>query len=211
MEQLLSLYSRAYESRYPVVCLDEKIVYLLHSMVENWPMRVGSCEKQDYEYVRSEEVSRNLFVVVEPLLGWRHLTITSRRTNQDYAHLIKWLVDEVYWEALEIQLVQDNLNTHGPAALYQTFPPEEAQRLMEKIRWYYTPKHASWLNMAEIEISVFERGCLGQRIGSEATLVSEVAALEQERNAKQAKINWQFNCELARSKLHRLYPKLETL
>src|SRR5215210_1528081 len=161
---------------------------------------------RDYEYKRNG--SRNLFVLIEPQAGYRHVAVTERRTAQDYAHFIKWLVDEAYPQAQVIRVVQDNLNTHKPASLYATFEPAEARRLVRKLEFHYTPKHGSWLNMAEIEISVFERQCLNRRIGEEALLKKEVAALEAERNAEHATINWQFSCEKARSKLHRLYPDL---
>ncbi len=206
MEAVLDLYARPYNPKRPQVCLDEKLVYLLSTPRGQIELQIARSEKLDYEYAR--EGSCNLFVLVEPLGGRRHLIVREQRTAQDYAHVLKWLVDQGYPEAEEIELVQDNLNTHGPSALYQTFEPEEARRILRKIRFTYTPTHASWLNMAEIEISVFERQCLDRRIASREELEREVAALETERNTAGAKINWQFTCVKARQTLHRLYPKL---
>lgn len=206
MEEVLELYAQPYNPRRPQVCLDEKVVYLLSTPRGKLALQPGNPTKEDYEYQR--EGSCNLFVLVEPLAGKRHVMVRSRRTQQDYAQVLKWLVDEGYPQAEEIEIVQDNLNTHGPAALYQTFEPEEARRILRKVRFHYTPKHGSWLNMAEIEISVFERQCLARRIDSQTALEREVAALEAERNAAAAKINWQFTCQKARETLQRLYPKL---
>lgn len=206
MEAVLTTYAKPYDPSRPKVCLDEKIVYLLRSKRPTIAMQAGEAEKVDYEYERAG--SANLFVLLEPQAGYRHVIVRERRTAQDYAEVIRWLVEEGYPEAEEIEVVQDNLNTHLPAALYQTFPPHRARSLLNKLRFTYTPKHGSWLNMAEIEIGVFERVCLARRIESQAELVEEVAALEAERNANRATINWQFDCDLARVKLHRLYPKL---
>lgn len=207
MEEILELNTTPYNPKRPKVCLDEKVVYLLQSLRPNWAMRPGSCAKEDCEYERSG--SCNLFVVVEPQAGWRHILVREQRTGSDYAQVLRWLVDEAYPDAEEIELIQDNLNTHGPASLYRTFAPAEARRILRKIRFRYTPKHGSWLNMAEIEIGIFERQCLDRRIGSQAELEREVAALEAQRNAAHATINWQFSCEQARAKLRHLYPKLE--
>jgi hypothetical protein len=213
MEDVLTVYARPYDRRYPQVCLDEKIKYLLDSPSPNLPMRgaiddkPGSCEKEDYEYERRG--SANLFVMVEPKAGYRHVMVTERRTSKDYAYALKWLVDEGYPDCEKIILVDDNLNTHSPASLYKVFAPAEARRILDKFEFHHTPKHGSWLNMAEIEIGIFERQCLARRMGSQIFLEQEVAALEAERNRAEAKINWQFTCEMARSKLHRLYPKLE--
>jgi hypothetical protein len=206
MENVLTTYAKPYNPRRPKVCLDEKVVYLLSTPRGVLATRPASCEKLDYEYQR--EGSVNLFVIVEPQAGYRHVVVRERRKALDYAEVIRWLVEEGYPEAQEIEIVQDNLNTHGPGALYQAFAPAEARRLLDKVRFTYTPKHGSWLNMAEIEISVFERECLSRRLSSRAEVEQEVAALEAERNAAHATINWQFTCEQARVKLHRLYPKL---
>jgi hypothetical protein len=206
MEDVLTTYAKPYDPTHPKVCLDEKIVYLISSRRDNLPMKPGAAEKQDFEYQR--EGSANLFVIIEPQRGWRHVLVRTQRTAKDYAEVIRWLVDEAYPDAVQIEVVQDNLNTHCPAALYQTFPPQEARRLLNKLKFTYTPKHGSWLNMAELEISVFERTCLDRRIGSREILEREVAALEAERNKAKATINWQFTCEMARVTLQRLYPKL---
>jgi len=212
VEDVLTIYAQSYDPRYPVVCLNEKIKYLLASPSPNLPPKAavgekpGCLEKEDYEYVR--QGSANLFVMVEPKARKRHVLVRERRTSRDYALALKWLVDEGYPECEKIILVDDNLNTHCPASLYKTFEPKEARRILAKFEFHHTPKHGSWLNMAEIEISVFERTCLSRRIATRAELEHQVAALEAERNAAQATINWQFTCEDARVKLDRLYPKL---
>jgi hypothetical protein len=207
MEDVLSVYARPFDPKKPVVCLDEKVKFLLSSPTPNLPIRRGSCEKEDYEYHR--EGSANLFVMVEPKAGKRHVIVTAQRTAKEYACAIKWLVDEGYPNAEIILLIDDNLNTHCAASLYKTFAPEEARRILDKIEYHHTPKHGSWLNMAEIEISVFERLCLNRRMSDRTILAEEVAALETERNAARAKLDWQFTCENARAKLHRLYSKFE--
>jgi hypothetical protein len=148
--------------------------------------------------------------MVEPLAGWRHITVTERRTKQDYARCLQWLVDVAFPQARTIRLVQDNLNTHQPSALYETFPPEEARRILRKLDFHYTPKHGSWLNMAEIEISIFERGCLSRPVSNVPTLCRRVEALETERNAAHCFIRWQFTSAQARVKLQRLYPEVPT-
>ena len=206
MEDVLTIYARPYDPKQPVVCLEEKVKYLLSSPRAGLPLRRGASEKEDYEYAR--EGTCNLFVMVEPKAGRRHVIVTSQRTAKEYAHALKWLVDIGYPNAEKIILVDDNLNTHSAASLYKTFAPSEARRILDKIEYHHTPKHGSWLNMAEIEISVFERQCLHRRIADKTTLVAEVSALEVERNEAEATINWQFSCETARIKLHRLYPKL---
>lgn len=161
-----------------------------------------------YEYER--QGTRNLFMFFEPLSNWRHVEVTSRRTKQDFAHQMRWVVDVRYPHADCIHVVLDNLNTHTAAALYETFTPDEARRILQRLRFHYTPKQASWLNMAEIEFSVFSRSCLHLRIPDEATLKRHVAALETERNTKQATVNWQFTCDDARVKLKRLYPSFSS-
>lgn len=206
MENVLGIYHLPYNPQRPVVCLDEKVYYLLSSPNGTLAQREGSVQKIDYEYQR--EGTCNLFVAVEPKRGWRQVVVREQRTAKDYAAVIKQLVDHTYGECEEIWLVQDNLNTHRPSALYKAFEPAEAERLMRRIRWIYTPKHASWLNMAEIEIGVFERQCLSRRIESHLELTRQVAALESERNQSHATIQWQFSCEKAREKLHHLYPVL---
>jgi hypothetical protein len=162
----------------------------------------------DYEYV--PQGSANLFVMVEPLAGWRHVEIRTHRTKRDYAACLHYLAEVRYPEASKIRLVQDNLNTHLAAFLYEAFPPEAARRLARRFEFHYTPKHASWLNMAEIEISIFARGCLSRRVADESTLTERVAALETERNRQQATIQWRFTAHEARHKLARLYPVAQT-
>ena len=149
------------------------------------------------------------FFFVEPLAGWRHVEMTARRTKIDYAQSIRWLVDEVYPHAEYIRIVQDNLNTHTPAALYEAFEPAEARRLLQRVEFHYTPKHGSWLNMAEIEIGIFARGCLSRRVQSMQELRLRIAALQAERNAQRCTISWQFTCNDAREKLHDLYPVIK--
>ena len=168
------------------------------------PPQPGRPKRQDYEYRR--EGTRNLFLACEPLAGWRQVAVTQRRTMQDFAHQMRWLVDEVYPEVPVVRLVLDNLNTHRPASLYETFPAAEARRIAKRLEFHYTPKHGSWLNMAEIEFSVLSRCCLKQRLPDEEALGREVQALVRERNAARTGINWRFKTQEARSKLHRLYP-----
>ena len=168
------------------------------------PVEPGRSKRQDYEYRR--EGTRNLFLAREPKADWRHVAVTERRTKEDFAHQMQWLVDEAYPHVPIIRLVLDNLNTHRMASLYETFPPEEARRIVKKLESHHTPKHGSWLNMAEIEFSIFARSCLRQRIPDEETLCRQVNALEMERNQAQAQINWRFGIQDSRTKLQRLYP-----
>jgi hypothetical protein len=207
MEAVLSLYELPYEEDYPQVCLDEKLVVLHADVVEPLPVQPGQPERVDYEYERLG--TANLFVTVERLAGYRHIEVTARRTAEDYAHQLQWLAEVRYPKAKKIRLVQDNLNTHRLANLYLVFPPEEAYRLSQRFELHYTPNHGSWLNMAEIEIGIFERGCLGKRVASLDELKRRVAALETERNAAHATIHWRFSTGDARLKLARLYPRLE--
>ena len=208
MEDVLDLYEEEYDSRYPTVCLDEKPVVLHEQTRPVLPLAPGRPERRDYEYVRRG--TANLFVVVEPLAGWRQVTPTQQRTKVDYAHQLRSLVDEIYPEAEYIRLVQDNLNTHTLASLYAVYPPSEARRIASRFEVHYTPKHGSWLNMAEIEISVFERGCLSRPVADVATLDQRVKTLEAERNAARCTIHWQFTSQKARTKLADLYPVKET-
>jgi hypothetical protein len=168
MEDVLDLYEEEYDPQYPTVCLDEKPVVLHADVQPPVPVEPGQPERVDYEYERRG--TRNLFVMVEPLAGWRHVEVTAQRTMQDYAQVVRWLVDEVYPHAEYIRLVQDNLNTHTPASLYETFPPAEARRILQRVEFHYTPKHGSWLNMAEIEIAILERNALSRRLPDEAAL-----------------------------------------
>ena len=204
MEDVLDLYAEPYDPRRPVVCFDETSTQLLADAREPLSAMPGRPRREDYEYRR--QGTRNLFLACEPLAGWRHVAVTERRTIEDFAHQMRWLVDEAYPDVPVIRLVLDNLNTHRKGSLYQTFPAAEARRTAKRLEFHYTPKHGSWLNMAEIEFSVFSRSCLGQRLPDEESLCREVLALEQERNQAQARINWRFGIQDARAKLHRLYP-----
>jgi hypothetical protein len=206
MEDVLTTYELPYDADYPQVCLDEKLVTLHADVVEPLPVQPGRPERVDYEYERAG--TANLFVMVERLAGYRHVEVTARRTAEDYARQLQWIADVRYPEAKKIRLVQDNLNTHRLANLYLVFPPEEARRLAERFELHFTPTHGSWLDMAEIEIGIFERGCLGKRVASVDILRRRVAALEAERNAAHATIDWRFTTTDARAKLARLYPKL---
>ncbi len=204
MEDVLAVYTRPYDPRYPQVCLDEISKQLLAEVVSPLPLTPGHGIREDYEYVRGG--TANLFIVCEPLRGWRHLTVTERRTKVDWAHCIKELADVHYPDAEKIVLVMDNLNTHTPASLYEAFAPAEAKRLTDRLEIHYTPKHGSWLNIAEIELSVLGRQCLDRRIGDDETLIREVAAWEKARNSADAVVNWRFTTTDARIKLKHLYP-----
>jgi hypothetical protein len=207
MEDVLTTYEFPYEADFPQVCLDEKLVTLHADVVDPLPVQPGQPERVDYEYERLG--TANLFVMVERLTGYRHVEVTARRTAEDYARQLQWLADVRYPDAKKIRLVQDNLNTHRLANLYLVFAPAEARRLAERFELHFTPTHGSWLDMAEIEIGIFERGCLGKRVASVDELKRRVAALEAERNAAHATIDWRFTTTDARAKLARLYPKLE--
>jgi hypothetical protein len=207
MEDVLEVYTRPYDPSRPQVCMDESSKQLLRDARQPLPMRPGKPERRDYEYERGGVV--NLFLFCEPLEGRRWVDVTERRTKTDWAHQIKGLVDVRYPEAERIVLVMDNLNTHTPASLYEAFEPEEARRLAEKLEIHYTPKHGSWLNMAEIELSVLSRQCLDRRVPDFETLEAEVAAWQERRDEKGGKIEWRFGMEDARHKLKRLYPSLQ--
>ena len=204
MEDVLDLYAEPYDPARPVVCFDESSTQLLADTRPPLPAQPGRPARQDYEYRR--EGTRNLFLTCEPLAGWRQVAVTERRTRQDFAQQMRWLVDEAYPEIAVVRVVLDNLNTHRVASLYETFPAAEARRIAKRLEFHYTPKHGSWLNMAEIEFSVLSRSCLKRRLADEETLQREVQALVTERNVAQATINWQFNTQDARTKLHSLYP-----
>ena len=192
LEDVLDLYAEPYDPQrqHPVVCFDETSTQLLAETRPALPPRPGLPLRQDYEYRR--EGTRNLFLACEPLAGWREVAVTERRTMQDFARRMRWLADEAYPEAEVVRVVLDNLNTHRRASLYETFPAEEARRIARRLEFHYTPKHGSWLNMAEIEFSVLSRCCLKQRLPDEGALRREVDALVTERNAAQATINWRF-------------------
>ena len=204
MEDVLDLYAEPYDPQRPVVCFDETSTQLLADAREPVPTGPGRPKRQDYEYRR--EGTRNLFLACEPRAGWRHVAVTERRTKEDFARQMQWLVDEAYPDVPVVRLVLDNLNTHRMASLYETFPAPEARRIAKRLEFHYTPKHGSWLNMAEIEFSVFSRSCLRKRLPDEESLCREVQALELERNKAQAGVNWQFTAQDARGKLRRLYP-----
>ena len=207
MEDVLDVYTRPYDPRFPQVCMDETSRQLLADVAPPLPAAPGYPARQDYEYARNGVC--NLFLVCEPLRGWRHVTVSDRRTRLDWAYCIQELVDVHYPEAEKIRLVMDNLNTHTPASLYEAFPPAEAKRLADKLEIHYTPKHGSWLNMAEIELSVLAAQCLDRRLPDRPTLEREVAAWEAERNAATRTIHWRFTTADARIKLKHLYPVFE--
>lgn len=205
MEDVLDHYEQPYDPKRPLVCYDEGLKQLIEETRQGVPARPGQRERYDYEYKRNGV--RNLNMAFEPLIGKRYIRITERHTSQDFAHCMKWLVDDIRPEAEMIRVILDNLSPHKPAALYETFPPEEARRLAKKLEFHYTPKHGSWLNMAEIELSVYSRS-LKQHIPTEEMLVSEVQALTEERNENHNKVDWQFFTADARIKLKQLYPSI---
>ena len=204
MEDVLDLYAEPYDPKRPKVNFDETSKQLIKETRAPLPIAPGQPQRYDSEYDRNG--TRNLFLFVEPQAGWRHVVVTEQRTMIDFAQQMKWLVDERYPLAEKIRVVLDNLNTHRPASLYEAFPPAEARRLLTKLEFHHTPKHGSWLNMAEIEFSVLQRQCLDRRIPEAATLTRTIAAWETRRNAEQATIDWRFSVTDARKKLHRLYP-----
>ncbi len=208
MEAVLEVYQTRYSDAFPVVCIDEATKQLVKETVAPIPAQPGVPERIDYEYERNG--TANLFMVCEPMAGWRRVEVTQRRTAVDYAHLLKTLVDVDYPEADKIIVVQDNLNTHSPASLYKAFDPLEAQRLLRRLEFCHTPKHGTWLNMAEIELSILSRQCLDRRIVDFTTLKTEVEAWQERRNQDMTWINWQFTTADARVKLHRLYPSINS-
>lgn len=204
MEDVLDLYAEPYDPQRPRVCVDERPCQLLGEVVEPLGLAPGKPRRIDSEYERKGKCC--LLLSFQPEQGWRQVKVSLRRTSRDFALWMKELVDEQFPQAKVIRLVLDNLNTHTPAALYQTFAPEEARRLTKKLEFHYTPKHGSWLNMAEIEFSALVRQCLGQRIPDTQRLQQEVHACVEQRNHQKATVNWRFTPEKARVKLHRLYP-----
>jgi hypothetical protein len=207
MEDVLDVYHRPYDAAWPVVGLDEKPVQLLGETREPLACKPGEPAKQDYEYQRNG--TANIFCAFEPLGNWRRLVVTQRRTKLDFAAFVKELVDdERYKDAQKIVLVMDNLNTHSPASFYDAFTPQEAKRLADKIEIHHTPKHGSWLNVAEIELSVIGRR-LRERVGDTAQLSQQIHAIERERNAAAKGVDWHFTTDQARIKLKRLYPSTE--
>ena len=207
MEDVLEVYHRPHDENRPLVCLDEASRQLIGETVQPIPAEPGQPERVDYEYVRNG--TANLFLAFQPLIGWRDVIVTERRTAVDLAEVLRWLVEDVHAEAEKIVLVTDNLNTHTPACLYEAFPPEQARRIAEKLEWHYTPKHGSWLNMAEIELSVLARQCLDRRIATREEMDQEVQAWRSARNDREVKVQWRFTTADARIKLRKLYPTLE--
>jgi hypothetical protein len=204
MEDVLELYAEPHDEARPVVCVDELSKELHGQVAEPVPAQPGQPAKEDYEYQRHG--TANLFVLLCPLLGWRHLEVTARRGYHEFAQLMRALVDVYFPAAAVIRVVLDNLNTHVLGALYETFGPEEARRIAKRLEFHYTPKHGSWLNMAELEFSVLGRQCLDRRIASAEELLREVQTWEAERNNAQTKIQWTFRIADARKKLHWIYP-----
>jgi hypothetical protein len=204
MEDVLEVYHRPYDSKIPMVCFDERPVQLIGQLRKPIPARAGRKARYDYEYRRNGVA--NIFMLFEPLAGKRQLQVTQRRTKQDWAKCVKRMVDELYSDAEKIVLVTDNLNTHAKASLYEKFAPDEAKRIADKLEIHYTPKHGSWLNMAEIELSVLSRQCLKERMENLENLNEECKAWLEKRNRQALKVDWRFTTENARIKLKRLYP-----
>ena len=207
MEDVLEVYTRPHDPARPLVCLDETSKQLLADARAPEPVAPGRPRREDYEYRRGG--TANLFVACEPLRGWRSVRVTERRTRADFAHTIRELVDVHHRNAERIVLVMDNLNTHTPGSLYEAFPPAEAKRLADRLEIHYTPKHGSWLNVAEIELSVLARQCLNRRLPDRAALEREVAAWVADRNAARSGVDWRFTTADARIKLKHLYPATE--
>ena len=219
MEDVLDVYHRPYDESRPLVCLDESSKQLIGETREpippapaqpesvDQPAKPGHAERYDFEYVRNG--TANLFMVTQPLLGWRHVEVTDRRTAKDFAEILRWLAEDVHPDAEKIVLVMDNLNTHKLASLYEAFEPSRARALAERFEIHHTPKHGSWLNMAEIEFSVLARQCLDRRIATKDELIEQIAAWEDDRNERQVGIRWRFTVDDARIKLRRLYPAAE--
>ena len=208
MEDVLEIYHRPHDPKYPMVCFDEGSKQQTKETRLPLPTQSGSVAKYDSEYERNG--TSNLFIFFAPLESWRHIKVTDRRTMIDFAHCMRDLVDIHFPQAAKIVLVMDNLNTHKFASLYEAFQPDEARRIIDKLEIHYTPKHGSWLNMAEIELSVLHRQCLKARISDQDTLIAKTTAWLQHRNRQQATVHWQFTTAEARIKLHRLYPTINS-
>ncbi len=206
MEEVLQLYTTPEQEQYPLVCFDEASKQLIQEIRTPIPAAPGQPERFDSEYERNG--TANLFMCFAPLTGWRQVTVTDTRTAVDYAHQMKCLVDDVFPNAIAVRLVQDNLNTHVKASLYKAFSPKEARRILNRLEFHYTPKHGSWLNMAEIELSVLARQCLARRIPDKQTLKTEVTAWQHSRNTQSQPLDWRFTTQDARIKLKRLYPSI---
>ena len=207
MEDVLSVYKRPYDARYPVVCMDEMPKQLLKEVRQPLPVGVGKAARYDYEYERRGVA--NVFLFCEPLVGQRTAFVRERRTKKDWAHCVAHLLEETYAEAEKVVLVMDNLNTHRLWSLYETFEASKARRLAERLEIHYTPEHGSWLNIAEIELSCLSRQCLSRRLGELSILRREVAAWVERRNVRGTPVDWRFTTEDARIKLKRLYPKFD--
>lgn len=208
MESVLDVYKTPYDRRYPVVCMDESPKQLIKQTRIPIARKPGQDAKEDYEY--SRQGVANIFMANEPLKGKRYIRIKKSKTKKDWAYFVRYITDRLYPNVEKILLIMDNLNTHKPSALYETFPPEEAKRIWDRFEFIYTPKHGSWLNMAEIELNVLMCQCLNRRIDNMSTIRKEVRAWEKDRNNKKAKINWQFKTNDARIKLKRLYPTISS-
>lgn len=207
MEDVIQTYLLPYDPRWPVVCFDEACKQLFGEVRPRLPLRPGHPARMDYEYERKGVCHQLL--TCEPLRGWRHVKVTERRTRRDYAKCVRDLADVYYPRATKIRLVQDNLNTHDGASLYEAFPPAEARRILDRIEFHYTPKHGSWVNMAETEIGIMNSQCLDRRLDSVPLIAREVAAWEDSRNARKVHIHWTFTLAAARQKLRKLYPSIE--
>lgn len=207
MEDVLSIYELPYDKRFPVVCMDEASKQLIGEVASPTLPDIGKPYRQDYEYTRHGTCNQLMFC--EPLRGWRHVEVSSRRTMIDWANAIRQLVDLHYPDAEKVRLVLDNLNTHTGASLYKAFSPSEARRILDRIEFHYTPKHASWLNMAEIEIGIMNRQCLNRRMDDQTYIQKQLAAWELQRNELKAKIHWTFTVDAARNKMKKYYPSIE--
>jgi len=204
MEHILELYQKPYDPKRPMVCFDEKSVQLLAHLTHMLALKPGHASRQDYEYKRNG--TRNLFMFVEPKAGFRHVLVTNRRTKQDFAFAMRYLVDVIYPDTECIEVVMNNLNTHHYHSLVEFFGKQEADRIMDRLEFHYTPEHASWLNMAEIELSILSKQCLSRRIPSEWILTTESVSWEESRNEKKAKIRWNFTVDEARKVFREHYP-----
>jgi hypothetical protein len=207
MEDVLEVYHRPYDVNRPLVCIDEQSVQLVSETRVPLPPRPGTPARHDYEYKR--EGTANLFMLLLPLLGWRQVWPTDRRTARDFAEVLRRLAEDVHPDAEKLVLVTDNLNTHTPACLYEAFDPARARRIAGRLEWHYTPKHGSWLNMAEVEFAALTKQCLGRRVGSMGRLRTEVAAWEADRNEREVGVKWRFTTADARVKLRSLYPPIK--
>jgi hypothetical protein len=206
MEGVLDVYHRPQDEKRPVVCVDEASRQLIGEVAEPIPAREGQPARVDYEYARNGVAT--LFMIFMPLLAFRSVWVTERRTAKDFAEVLRWLAEDVYPDADKVVLVCDDLNTHKPACLHEAFPPEQARRIAQKLEWHHTPKHGSWLNMAEIELSVLHRQCLDRRIESAQEMTRQVDAWQEDRNEREVGVQWRFTTADARVKLRKLYPTI---